>query len=237
MRFLLTRPRENCAEFAHALILRGHDALIVPLMRVELTDVSDFDPAVYAGVLVTSANGVRALAQRTADRHMPVLAVGPQTAAQARQVGFADVVSADGNAATLAAAIPGRFAMPGPLLHACGTEARQISVPGYRIDRIALYRTVSAGTLPECAAKALREKTLNGVFVFSPGGARTLARGIRQAGLDDFCTAIDAYCISEAAAKVLTPLPFAHFYIAREPNRDAMLDMLPVLKANEKIPK
>ena len=96
MRVLVTRPLEDARETEAALKVRGHDAVVAPLLFVNFHDGPEMDLAGIQAILATSANGVRALARRTARRDLPLLAVGPQTAEAARESGFEDVKSADG---------------------------------------------------------------------------------------------------------------------------------------------
>jgi uroporphyrinogen-III synthase len=71
-----------------------------PVAEIDLTHV--------AALAFTSVNGVEAFARLSAERRSPVFAVGDRTARAAREAGFADVVSADGDVEALAALIAGR---------------------------------------------------------------------------------------------------------------------------------
>src|SRR5262249_57499546 len=66
MRVLITRPEREAAVLAMALSERGHTAVIAPLFRVEILRApAGFAAALAAcqAVLLTSANGARALAE------------------------------------------------------------------------------------------------------------------------------------------------------------------------------
>lgn len=227
MRLLLTRPTEDSVAFAAALTARGHQSLIAPLSAVDFFVGPDLDLNRYDGVVLTSANGARALARRTTRRDFPVLAVGPQTAAAARTVGFADVQCAHGDAHALIDALPRYFAAGARLLHACGAAAKPLAAADYVLTILPLYRLTEAARLPAAAVEALRAHAVQGVCLFSPNAARLFVRLVQAAGCGDGCAALDAYCISGTAAKSLTPLNFAQIFIATRPDRDAMLDMLP----------
>ena len=66
MRILVTRPAEDGAEIARLLAAMGHQALLAPLLTVRIHDGPPLSLAGIQAVLATSANGVRALAARTA---------------------------------------------------------------------------------------------------------------------------------------------------------------------------
>src|SRR5262249_51209170 len=105
MRVLITRPEREATALATALSERGHTAVIAPLFRVDtLHAPSGFAPALAAcqAVLLTSANGARALAEASDQRGRPIYAVGDTTAATAEGLGFTSVTSASGDGAALA---------------------------------------------------------------------------------------------------------------------------------------
>ena len=117
----------------------GLEAISVPLFAIEPTAWTmpdgDFD-----GLLLTSANAVRAAGQRLAAlRTLPVYAVGSATAAAAAAVGM--TIGAVGNFgvdALLGSIDPGLR-----LLHLCG-EARVIGgTPMQSITAVAVYRAVA----------------------------------------------------------------------------------------------
>src|SRR5579863_2146442 len=114
MRILVTRPWEDGREIAARLAERGHQALLAPLLEPRFLQGPLLEEGELDGVqavLATSANGIRALNRRSARRDIPIFAVGPQTADEARKSGFSNVRSADGDAKTLAQAAM-RWATP-----------------------------------------------------------------------------------------------------------------------------
>src|SRR4051812_34603951 len=145
MRLLVTRPREDAETFASLLRARGNDALIAPLMEVRVLGGPPIALEREQAVLATSANGIRALAARSARRDIAVYAVGPQTAVEARRAGFAPVISAEGDAAALADMVAANLdPAAGPLLHAAGAEtagrvAQSLGARGFQVDATVIY--------------------------------------------------------------------------------------------------
>ncbi|MBU6297108.1 MAG: uroporphyrinogen-III synthase [Alphaproteobacteria bacterium] len=229
MRVLLTRPKEDAEVFAERLRERGHAAVSAPLLTVRFHD----GPALALGgvqaILATSANGVRALARRTDRRDLPVFAVGPQTAQEARKAGFARVECANGDVAALSKAVP-RWAHTdtGALLHATDAEgARRLAVlltaKGYAVNAMVLYDVAAATALPQDVVRALREGSLDAAVFFSPRGARIFRECILSADLARACAGLVAVCISQAVAEALSPLSFKEIRVAGRPNQDALL--------------
>jgi len=227
MRVLVTRPREDGEETAALLRARGHDALLAPLLKTRLFDGPPLDLSGVAAILGTSANGVRALIRRTGRRDLPLFAVGPRTAQEARAAGFARVENADGDAAALAAAVPGWIAPEaGALLHACGEEtegtlAGRLEAKGYTVRRAVLY-VVEPRPLPPDAAEALRAGDVDAALFFSPRSARSFAEQTQGLVLPKLL----ALCISPATAAALPGDGFGEVRVAAKPNQDALLALL-----------
>ena len=102
MRVLVTRPRDDAEDTAAKLIARGHEPVIAPLIEIKLLPGDEIALDDVQAVLITSANGVRALAKRTKRRDVKVFTVGEQSAEVARALGFADIVPGRGGAHALA---------------------------------------------------------------------------------------------------------------------------------------
>jgi uroporphyrinogen-III synthase len=232
MRLLVTRPRDDAEVFAKALRTRGHVAIVAPVMDVHIMAGTPIALKGVQALLVTSANGVRALAARTQRRDLTIYTVGPQTAEAARNAGFTIVISAEGDSAALVETVA-READPakGALLHAAGMETagrlrQALQTRGFRIETAVLYEAVSVAKLPTEAEEALRNGTVDGVFLFSPRSARIFATLVGDAGLAEQCAKLIAFCISAVTAEALSPLSFARVAVAGTPNQDAILNLV-----------
>ena len=236
MRLLVTRPRDDAEAFAGLLRARGHETIVAPIMEVHPLPGPHLSCEGVQAVLATSANGVRALAARTARRDLTVYAVGPQTAEAARMEGFADVVNSAGDSTQLVETVASQ-ADPknGMLLHAAGAETagrvkQALTARGFTVETIALYEALPVPQLPAIAQTALREAAVDGVLLFSPRSAKTFSTLVREAKLEEACAQLVAFCISAATAEALTPLTFSRVAVAGTPNQDAILDLIPAAK-------
>ena len=125
MRVLVTRPRGDADYTAAKLIALGHEPVIAPLIEIKLLPGDEIALDDVQAVLITSANGVRALAKRTKRRDVKVFTVGEQSAEVARALGFADIVPGWGGVLVLAQlAMTTLSPKNGMLLHASGSETR-----------------------------------------------------------------------------------------------------------------
>ncbi len=229
MRVLITRPEREAATLAQALVERGHVPVIASLFRLQfLRPPADFTAALAdaQAVLLTSANGARALADAAEQRSKPILAVGDTTAATAEGLGFTSVVSASGDAAALIDLVRERLdPAAGPLVHVSGIDiASEIAPEGFDVRRFALYEARQVESLPSEAKAALEARSLDAATFFSPRAGAVFASLVEAAALADGCRDVTAIAISPAASAPLQSLPFANTLVAHRPTRQAMLD-------------
>lgn len=227
MKILVTRPIQDGEEIARHLAGMGHETLLAPLLALRAVEGAPLDLAGIQAVLVTSANGVRVLAQRTARRDVAIFAVGPQSAQAAQEAGFLRVRSAGGDAQALAEAVLG-WAEPGAgaLLHAAGEESGDdlcaaLAARGFTARREILYRMEKVAHLPPHAAEAIRRGKIGAALFFSPKSAELFAACVTCDGISTHD--IIAICISANTAKGLGGLSFAEIRIAATPDQQALL--------------
>src|SRR5215467_8521162 len=130
MAVLVTRPLPDGETTAADLRARGFEVVAAPMLRFEPFGFSDDSEAPYGGIIVTSANAIRAVESRLAGSSLlklPLFAVGERTAAVARAAGFDNVLSADGDAAALRdlvmeTAKAKKLKKKSPLLYLAGEE-------------------------------------------------------------------------------------------------------------------
>lgn len=233
MRVLIIRPEREATALATALAERGHTPVIAPLFRLEfLHPPAEFSAALAAcqAVLLTSANGARALAEASEQRGRPILAVGDTTAGTAEGLGFSAVTSAAGDGAALAELVRRRLKpADGPLLHVSGREVAVdlgalLQPAGFEVKRFALYDAREETALPDSARAALEARALDVVTFFSPRAASVFATMVEDAGLAANLRDVTAIAISPAALAPAAGLPFKAVVAAERPSRQAVLD-------------
>jgi uroporphyrinogen-III synthase len=233
MRVLITRPEREATTLATALAQRGHVPVIAPLFRLEIlhpppafaTDLSECQ-----AVLLSSANGARALAEASEQRGKPILAVGDTTASTAEGLGFVSVVSAAGDGQALAELARTRLdPKAGPLLHVSGVDIAQdfaaaLAPEGFEVRRVALYEAREEAVLPDSARAAIEARALDAAMFFSPRASDLFARLVQEAGLSTSLSTVTAIAISPAALQPLSVLPFKATVAAARPTRQSVLD-------------
>ena len=147
MRFWLTGLREE--PLAGRLRELGHEAVHVPLVRVEPVGGGPVDVGGYDWVVVTSVTGAQELRRRMSGRPGRVAAVGGATA---EALGGADLVPRVSTQEGLLAELP---RPAGRVLFAGAEGARRLLVEELGADFVPLYRTVELGPEPPAADAAV----------------------------------------------------------------------------------
>ena len=233
---LVTRPREDAQATAGLLQQRGYDVLIEPLMDV--VNMPQDLPALdgVQGILATSANGVRALGQATAERSIPIWAVGDATGRTAAELGFSRVESAGGDVDKLTWLVMDRVSpKAGSLLHVAGTDVAgdlsgALSRVGYQVQRAVLYRTQKAARFSPEATQALSDGNVDLALFYSPRTAQIFVELATAAKIRDELSGARAVALSQAVAQKLAALSWRNVIVAEHPTQDhlfAALDRTP----------
>jgi uroporphyrinogen-III synthase len=136
-RVLILRPEPSASATAKMARERGLDAVSVPLFEVEPVQWDAPEASSFDGLLLTSANAVRAGGSPLeALRGLSVYAVGEATAEAARAAGFDVAASGDSGIDRLLGSIDGDL----KLLHLCGEDRREPTDGRQSITPVAVYR-------------------------------------------------------------------------------------------------
>ena len=233
MRLLVTRPQAEAERTAQALRRLGHKVVLAPMLQIEPVQAS-LDAGRWSAIMMTSGNAARAIAQhsaRTALAGLPVFAVGRQTAVAAREAGFADVVSAEGDAGDLAQLVRTRASKHGPLLYLAGSDisrdlAGELAKSGIAVETVVIYRAEAVGALPDDAREALASGALDGVLHYSRRSANIFLDCVAEPRLRDAARPLIHYCLSRRVAEPLAGQGFADVRVASGPQEAAMLDLV-----------
>ena len=238
MKLIVTRPEPDASRTAHELEALGHTAVRAPLLDIQVLDRAGIADAPCQAILVTSANGIRALVRQSGHARMfdrPVYAVGQISADEAGAAGFTDVHAAAGDLTGLAAAVQtGLDPGGGALLYVTGDKiagdlAGQLRACGYEVRREILYRAVGAILLPDDVSEAIAAGEIDGVVLMSPRSARIWIRLITVAGLQAELTKIAHFCLSPAVAGILREkqaVPDDRVFAAQTPNLSKLMTII-----------
>ncbi len=225
---LITRPAEDGESLAEMLRGHGIEPVVEPMMNIVPTDAVPDIIGVQA-VLLTSANGARAVAEKITGRDIPVFAVGDATARAARELGFSNVESAAGNVTALADLVRDRLdPAAGALLHpaagdVAGDLAGTLDTYGFDVRRVVLYEARLAVEMSEATCRLIGKGAIDATLFFSPRTAQTFVILVNQAGLPSACADIDAVCLSAAVADAVQELPWRSVRVAPKPEMGSLI--------------
>ena len=230
MRTLVTRPEPDGQATVQRLAALDIDALAAPLMTRRTLDINLPRADGFAALALTSANGLRSLADRGAIERfvgLPVFAVGGRTAIEARSMGFSEVVDAGGTLADLA----NRLAyarLRGPVFypagkHLTGDLAKSLASFGVMVVTARIYDMVPVDALPDLVLSGLESGDIGAVLLYSRRTAQLLVKAL-DGRLDRIQRSrIAMLCLSEAVAEPLMAAHFNRISLADYPSDEAMM--------------
>jgi len=233
LQVLVTRAQDDAEPLAMLLDARGHQALIDPMLIIESVDGPELDVGGVQALLVTSANGARALAQRTPERQLRVLTVGDASARVAREAGFKAVESAGGDVDDLTGLATACLKPEaGAVLHAGGNQVAgdlggNLERAGFVYRREVIYEAHPAAALAEATKTALVVGIIGGVLLYSPRTAAIFVELVQTADLATTLESVVAYCLSPTVAENAGLLQWTAIETAAQSDQDALLELIP----------
>lgn len=218
LRVAITRAQPEADRTAARVRERGAEAIVTPLLTI-VPCRYDTNTEDAQAIIFTSPNGVRAFPDVRSARDRLVLTVGDATAEAAREAGFSDVRSADGDVRALAA-LARRALDPadGKLIHIAGDHAAgdlggELRAAGFSVERRLAYAAVAAIVLPE----ALKHP-LDIVLFHSARAAETFVTlGAPNAAQ------LTAGCLSAAIAEAAAKTSWKRIITSPHPREDDLL--------------
>jgi uroporphyrinogen-III synthase len=239
MAVLVTRPHPDDETTAASLRASGFEVLQAPMLRFEPVAFADDGDTQYGAVIATSANALRGIAPHLATSRLlklPLFAVGEHTAAAARDVGFANVIPADGGAAglrelVLSSVKTNALKKASPLLYLAGADlARdlpgELGERGFTVVTQTTYRMSPVACLPDQVCDAFVANTVEAVLHYSRRSARAFLDAARAGGVEISALAIPQCCISAAVASVLRDAGASQVMVAASPDENALFEAL-----------
>ncbi|MEM7671133.1 MAG: uroporphyrinogen-III synthase, partial [Pseudomonadota bacterium] len=206
----------------------GIDTLIWPLAKIRpMTPPAPVPPGIQ-GLLITSAHGIRAFAAADARRDLPVLCVGARSAEVARSLGFGMVLSANGDAASLARLAPGTGIRH--FLYPRGREITHdlvaaLSTAGQKVTERIVYAADAGGPPSAPVQSALLTGRIDVITLWSARHAGLFATWITKTD-QEVSRRATLIAISDRTADAVRDLGFGQIQIADAPDAARMLSAI-----------
>ena len=241
-RVLVTRPRLQSGQLIATLTERGAEALSLPAIRIEpVADSSLLDAALtdavsggFDWIVFTSANAVRAVSDRllglavAVDRlaHVRIAAIGPATAAAAREAGFSIALTAKANdAGHLATELIARVGLNERVLYPRSTIGRDalpnaLREAGRAIVVVDAYRTIPESDIDPGVLERIERREVDVIAFFSPSSITNLLAMLPTARRA--VSAIPAVCAGPITAQAAREMGFFVAAVGADPGPRAM---------------
>ena len=239
MSILVTRPHPDNEATAESLRARGHTVLLAPALKFEPVAFHDKGDAPYDAILVTSANAIRAVAPQLQDLgllDLPLFAVGEHTAAAARDAGFAQVIVAGGDAASLRDKVMQSvrdkvLKKKSTLLYLAAADLSrdlggELDAAGFDVVTRTTYRMAPVKHLPREVCEGFAAHAVEAVLHYSKRSARAFLDAARDEGVEISALAIPQCCLSEAVASALREAGASQVLVAATPDENALFATL-----------
>lgn len=234
MTILVTRPEADAAATIRRLAARGYQGLPAPGLVVAPVPGWRL-PGNAAALVLTSRNAAACLAHRSdlaGLYDIPVLCVGDRTAEAAREVGFTAVRSAGGRVADLHRLVVDTCSREGgSVVYLSGRAVSEdldetLRQEGFDAQRIVVYETEAAPSLPAEAIAAIGMGQIDAVLFYSPRSVEAVSGLAAKAGIADALAGIPAVTLSDRVAAAAKKAGYRHIFVARTPQESDLLTAL-----------
>ena len=235
-RVLIGRSLAQAGPLIEQVARAGLTGMYQALLQVEkFPPPTDFEARLNEAqaLVVTSANAVAQLAAYTRRRFLPLLTVGDGTARMARNMGFGDVTSAQGDGTALLELCRQRLRPDeGRIIYLRARDVAQDLAPalaaeGYGIDAVIAYATDPVRQFRPPVERGLKQASIEAAVLFSPRGAANFVSLVRQAGVEYACAGMTLIAFSPAVAEAASSdMIWRLKLVTEKPTLPALLAML-----------
>jgi uroporphyrinogen-III synthase len=230
---LITRPLPEAEETAKILQDKGFSTIIDPLLtiHIRMDGASELEKSLQypiQTIVLTSANGAKALGHITEKRELPILAVGASTAAAAKKLGFHKITVTGENVRLLMDHIV-RSCPPkdGDILY-ISADVITVNLPsllaaqGFAVKRIIGYYSEETTVLSEKTITLLENKSPSTALFYS----KRTAEIFMQLAANYDLSHITAFALSPAIAEVLHAKQWQGIYSADHPTQESLMALI-----------
>ena len=219
MHILLTRPLEDCIEMILKFKSLGHKVSHLPLLKVNKINYEVINFSDFKGIIFTSANAVKFLDIKNLDKKILCFCVGSATEKKAKNLGFQNIIAAEGNVDNLKELILQNFdKKDGKLIYISGETVtvnldQQLEKEGYNIKRVINYKTSHIGKFDERFVNELKVKIPDIVYIYSQNSAFSFLNFIKINQLESLWMNTNLMCIGEKTSTILNEIKWKKIFL------------------------
>ena len=219
MHILFIRSLEDSRD----LILRfndlGHKVSYMPVIEIQGIEYEKVNFKDYKALIFTSANSLKFLNTKEIDKNIYCFCVGIATEKKALNLGFQNIITADGNVRNLKEIIIRNFnSSDGKILYLSGEIIsldleKELKLLGYDIKRIINYTANPIHRIDEKFIDDLKTNIPDIVYVYSQNSAHSFLKIIKNYKINDFWMNTNLMCMSEKISSVLNNIKWKKIFI------------------------
>tara|TARA_Y100001970_G_scaffold209549_1_gene255490 strand:+ start:88 stop:786 length:699 start_codon:yes stop_codon:yes gene_type:complete len=219
MHILFTRPLDDSQEIILRFKDLGHKVSHMPVIQIEKVKYKKINFLDYKAIIFTSANALKFLDTNLIDKKISCFCVGNVTEKKALNLGFQNVITAEGNVRNLKELILQNFNYSdGRMLYISGENIsneldKDLAGQGYNIKRVVNYVSKPNHKLDENFVNKLKSNMPEVVYIYSLNSAISFLNLINSYKLNEFWMNTNLMCISEKTSSVLNKIKWKKIFI------------------------
>ena len=219
MHVLLTRPIDDSKDLILKFKSLGHIVSSIPVISIKKKEYSKIDFSSFKGIIFTSSNAIKFLDTKLLDKNIKCFCVGNATELLAKEKGFQNIFSAEGNVNNLKEIILQNFkSSEGKLLYISGETItfeldKFLISEGLKVERVINYSSDPIEKFNEILIDDLKNNVPDIVYIYSQNSAISFKNLIKNYNLQNHWMNTNLMCISEKTSSVLNDIKWKKIFL------------------------
>ncbi|HPD83770.1 MAG TPA: uroporphyrinogen-III synthase [Alphaproteobacteria bacterium] len=225
---LVTRPEQDSLPIKKILESKSYKVLCEAFLEVVFDDVALPDLQNYDGLILTSANAVRAIKGKITYFDLPVFCVGNQTKQEAQAIGLKNIKSTSLTVKGLIE-ILSKQAGDKRYLYLRGQhiskDLKKI-LTAVRLEEVTVYHTEKIKQINSSLERDIEKEAIDFVLFYSKRTAEAFVEWVQMHHLEDFLRRTKALCLGDSMVKSVSVLQWKDIIVAMNPHQNGILALI-----------
>ena len=219
MHVLFTRPIDDSKDLILKFKSLGHIVSSIPVISIKKKEYSKIDFSSFKGIIFTSSNAIKFLDTKLLDKNIKCFCVGNATELLAKEKGFQNIFSAEGNVNNLKEIILQNFkSSEGKLLYISAETItfeldKFLISEGLKVERVINYSSDPIEKFNEILIDDLKNNVPDIVYIYSQNSAISFKNLIKNYNLQNHWMNTNLMCISEKTSSVLNDIKWKKIFL------------------------
>ena len=219
MHILLTRPLDDSKDLIMRFKFLGHQVSHLPVINIEKKDYDEPNFDEFKGIIFTSSNAIKNLSISKINKDICCFCVGNATEKIAKEKGFQNIYTAEGNVSNLKEIILQNFdPKKGNLIYISGEIIsyeldKELKSEGYSVKRLINYSVISNNKLSDEFIEQLKTSIPEIVFIYSENSARSYLNLLKKYNLIDNWMNTNLMCLGEKSSSILNEIKWKKIFL------------------------